>query len=100
MTGSSEQLLCFLVTVKASYIKTSGTHRPCMHHGIVNHIMREISRCILSASVPGPSDAAMESMERWMRSLPRKENVYMKKKMSVALVLALVLVMLAIGVDC
>ncbi len=55
-----------------------------------------LDESILSASVPGPSDAAMESMERWMRSLPRKENVYMKKKMSVALVLALVLVMLAI----
>ncbi len=55
-----------------------------------------LDESILSASVPGPSDAAMESMESWMRSLPRKENVYMKKKKSVALVLALVLVMLAI----
>lgn len=55
-----------------------------------------VDESILSASVPGPSDDMLANMEHWMRSLPRKEKVHMKKKMSVALVLTLILVLLAI----
>jgi hypothetical protein len=49
--GYPEELLRLFVAVKTTDIKSSRTHRPCMHHGVVHHIMGKVAGGILAASV-------------------------------------------------
>ena len=43
--------LGFVVSIEATNIKSSGTHGPSMHSGMLHHIVSEITWSILAAPI-------------------------------------------------